>query len=816
MGHERSVISKPLTGFLRILPILLLLLCYAGGLWAQNNTVTVSGVIKEKGSDSALSYVNVVLRHENNNIFAAGTVSGDDGRFSLANIKPGKYILQLSYIGYLPHEQPLFVGSLSPNLELSTIELEPDAAVLTEVRVTSGPDAVSDKLDKKTYTLGNNISQTGGSVLQALRNLPGITIQDGKVYLRGSDKVIILVDDKQTALTGFDNQASLDNIPASAIDRIEIINNPSARYDANGNAGIINILFKKEKQEGWNGKVSFTTGLGALWIKKENLPTIRPQFQNTPKINPSLALNYRKKKVNVFFQGDLFYNPTLNKNEFVTRTYDNGDTIEQQTKRNRKTTFTTLRTGIDWSPDTHNQFTVAGLYGREKIIDKGDEPFFNKDLTDRTRLWQFLEDEVKTTATATASWQHHFKQPGHELNAGINYTFHREDEKYFFTNILPSYTAYDSFKLLADEHVTDINLDYIKPLKSGRLETGFKYRWREIPTTMLFLPGYNSPLDTNAGGYAKYLEDIPAIYANYVFENSRFEVEAGVRVEYVNVRYDVDPNHNTYKSEGYTYTQPFPNIRLAWKLAERHKLSLFYNRRVDRPAELDIRVFPKYDDAEIIKVGNPALHPQYTNTVELGYKAGWGSGYLYSAVYYKIATGTITRIASIIPPSPIIYNTSQNAGRSYNTGLEFLWSENVSAIFSFNLGVNGYRNQINAFTVENLYPEPHAFSATTQRIYSGNIKWNGFFHLPEQVEAQYTLIWLAPDLIPQGRIGDRFSIDLGIKKGVQKGKGEIFFNATDLLNTMQIRKKITGDGFKYESTDYYETQVLRIGYSYKF
>src|SRR5690242_10675645 len=149
-----------------------------------------------------------------------------------------------------------------------------------------------------------------------MKGLPGITTQDGKVQLRGSDRVMVLIDGKQTALTGFGTQASLENIPASAIEKIEIINNPSAKYDANGNAGIINIVYKKEKKDGFNGRAGLTAGVGALWIKKENYPTIDPQYQATPKFNPSISLNYRKKKANFFLQADDLYTKTLNKNEF--------------------------------------------------------------------------------------------------------------------------------------------------------------------------------------------------------------------------------------------------------------------------------------------------------------------------------------------------------------------------------------------------------------------------------------------------------------------------------------------------------------------
>jgi outer membrane receptor protein involved in Fe transport len=181
---------------------------------------------------------------------------------------------------------------------------------------------------------------------------------------------------------------------------------------------------------------------------------------------------------------------------------------------------------------------------------------------------------------------------------------------------LPTYTGLDAFKLISDEHVADFNLDYVQPLKYGKIETGFKFRRRVIPTNMKFIAGLNSPLDVNAGGWATYEETIPALYGNYIFENKKLEVEAGLRIEYVDLQYKVNPNHNTYKSDGYNYTQPFPNIRLGYKINDKNKLSVFYNRRVDRPNEVDIRIFPKYDDAEIIKIGNPALRPQFTNLFE--------------------------------------------------------------------------------------------------------------------------------------------------------------------------------------------------------
>ena len=801
------------TTLIFLFPVFVLL---GSGVKAQTSAVTVSGVIHAQKDKVPLPFVNVILKTEKDSAFVTGTVSNESGRFTLASIKPGSYVMEFSFIGYAARKQPLYVGTLTSFLDVGTIELAEDVTTLNEVVVTGRADAVSEKMDRKTFSVQDNIAQSGGSVLQAMQNLPGVAVQEGKVLLRGSDRVAVLIDGKQTAITGFGNQTGLDNIPASAIEKIEIINNPSAKYDANGNAGIINIIYKKNKQEGFNGKVGFATGLGALWVRKENLPTIRPQYQGTPKINPSLSLNYRKNKINAFFQGDYLYTQTLNKNEFVTRTYDDGTIINQQTKRNRNTTFITTKAGIDWNINESNLFTVSGLFGSEKIIDRGDEPFFNVDLTERYRLWQFLEDELKTTVVASAVYQHKYQQPGHLLNLGFNYTFHREDEKYFFDNILPTFTGKDSFKLLSDENVADLTLDYVRPLRYGRFEGGFKFRRRVIPTNMQFFPGLNSPLDVNAGGKATYNETIPALYGNYVFENRKVEAEIGLRMEYFNLRYEVDPNHPTYKSDGYDYTQPFPNVRLAYKFNDQNKLSLFYNRRVDRPNEVDIRIFPKYDDAEIIKVGNPALGAQFTNTFELGYKTSLNRGYLYSALYHRQAEGTITRIASTVPGSTLIYAIFQNAGRSYNTGLELVLSQEISKVLSFNLNLNGYHNQIDAFTVQNKYPVPNTFSAEKQEIFSGNVKLNTTFHFPKNLDAQLTAIYLAPDIIPQGKVGARFSLDAGVKKTLNKGRDELFLNATDLLNTMVIRKTVNGQGFRYTSNDYYETQVVRVGYSRKF
>ncbi len=780
-------------------------------------SVTLFGKVQDAESKAALPYLSLQLLTEKDSAFVGGRLTNEEGAFTFTGIQKGVYVLVVRSIGYRPIRQRVLIGELSAFLDLGALLMTRETQTLGDVVVTAKADAVASTMDKKTFTVADNISQSGGSVLQAMSTVPGVTIgQDGKVLVRGSDKVVVLIDGKQTALTGFGSQNGLDNLPASALERIEIINNPSARFDANASAGIINLIFKKQEQQGFNGKLGVMGGAGALWIKRENLPTIRPQFQTTPKFNPSLSVNYRKGATNSFLQGDWLYSPTLNKNEFSTRSYDDGTVIIQQIKRNRRTDYATLNAGVDHAFDEQNTITVSGLFNREKILDNGDNPYFDGSLQNRYRLWQFLEDEVKYTAFASSVFTHKFPQPGHTLTFTGNYSFHREDEQYFFTNTLPSFVGRDAFKLLSDEHVVDLNGDYSKPLRQGRVEAGFKGRYRSIPVNMQFFAGQNSPIDTGAGGWATYRETIPALYGNYVFESQRLELEGGVRFETVQVDYDVNPDHNTYKSDGYRYFQPFPNVRAAWKFDDANKLSVFFNRRVDRPNEVDIRIFPKYDEPELIKVGNPALQPQYSTSAEVGYKSSWSKGSVYAAAYHRIVDGTITRITTQAPGSVLLYNVFQNGGRSWSTGSEVVWQQTVSPRLSLNANANVYRRNVDAFSVVNQYPVPVRFTAARQQLTSGNLKVNAVIRLPREWQTQVSTIYLAPDLLPQGRIESRFTLDLGMKKSVQQGRGEIVLNATDLLNTNQAQRTIRGTDFILVSTDYLETQVVRVGYNWKF
>lgn len=784
---------------------------------SQNQEVVVSGIVKSNQDKSAIPFVNVLVQNPRDSSFVAGTISNEEGRFTLAPIKSGEYLLKISHIGYLESSKIFTVGRLSDFLDLGTFFLEEITSDLDAVTIEGIKEEVEINLDKKTFLLSENISQLGGSALQALQNLPGITVdQNGKVFLRGSDKVSILLEGKQTAITGIGAQSGLENFPASSIESIEIINNPSSKYDASGNAGIINIIFKKEKEEGWNGKVGLIAGMGNLVEKKANLEGIRDQYRFTPKINPSISLNYRKGDLNFFVQGDILSHRQMMKNEFIERIFDNGDRVQQQFLENRTQPIYNFKTGIDWTPNERHSFTFSGLFNYRAYTDLGDLPYFDALSGDRIRLWQYYEEEVNQTLFASISHKYAFKQPGHALTTVFNYSFRRKDEVFYFENRQLEFFGTDTTMLVADENIFDLTIDYIKPLKSGRLELGTKQRARVFPNLITFKPGTNSILDPGLDGTAEYQEWLSAVYGNYIYERKNLELEAGLRVEYIKVDYLVDPNHAVYESDGFSYFEPFPSLRASYFINDLSNFSLFYNRRVDRPEERNLRVFPTYADPEILQIGNPGLTPQFTQSIEAGYKRSWDRGYLYGAAYHRATQNLLTRILTAIPGTNRLASIDQNADKGWNTGVELVFSQKIRDNFSLNINSNIYQNKIGAFTLTNAYPSDISFSREEESAYTGNVKVNGVLKLPKSVDIQLTAIYLAADIVPQGRIKARYHLDGGITKKIQEGKGEVFLNATDIFNTLVIKYNLEGNGFNVISRDYYESQVFRLGYSYRF
>lgn len=797
----------------------MVLLCLSGISVSAKGDGTISGRVFDGANKEPLPYATISI--SSNGKLLSGTLADVDGRFSIAGIEEGNYMVSCSFVGYQSAEIPLLIGRLNKVFDLGKIALEMSTESLSEVTVSAKKEVISSGLDKKSYDLAGNISQSGGSALDAMRNLPGVSVdQEGKVLLRGSDKVSVLIDGKQSSLTGFGNQKGLDNIAASNIERIEIINNPSAKYDSKGMAGIINIIYKKEKETGFNGDAGFNFGVGEMTSRKSNLPNIMDKYVFTPKYNPSISLNYRANKVNLFLQSDGMVRKKVNTNEFTTRDYSDGNPdIISQFLENRTQEQYNIKAGFDWLIDPNNTLTLYSLFEDEYHIDRGHVPYDYLSTGKRKRFWTWAEDENTRFINYAANYKHKFAQPGHEIEAGFLYTKGGEDELFPFTDSSAVRNSVDQSHLLVDEIVSQLKLDYVRPLKKGRIEMGSEVQLRKIPISYTIKPGVNSILDKNLGVWSEYNEDSYSVYANLVHETNKVEIEGGLRIEETVINYDIDPANIYYtKNDSYDEFSFFPNVRFTFKPNERNKISAFFNRRVDRPGEFDLRPFPKYDDPEILKTGNPYLRPQFTSTFELAWKTNWNNGSVYFAGFYRKITDIFSRIyTSDERASTTIINTiTQNLGAGENLGFETAFDQRVTEKWNINGSFLWYANQINAFSGNSIYPYPQAFNFEESRYNTWNFKLNNNIKLPWNTEFQATAVYYAPDIIPQGKIKERFSFDFGMKKSLWNGKAEMILSGTDLFNTFGIRKTIEGEGFNLTSENYYETQVVTLGIKYKF
>ncbi|MBT5032630.1 MAG: TonB-dependent receptor [Proteobacteria bacterium] len=800
--------------------LLLSLLLFCGLSLAQTD-VTVSGSVADSQTGLSLNNATITVFSVDSDLIATAAVTDESGRFILTGLASGNYSLSYTAPGYEKSTNALLVGTKNTIYDLGQIALMRIDGDLEELVVVGQSDRLEASLNNRIYNLSDNVAQSGGSLLDAMKTLPGVTVeQDGKVMLRGSDRVVILIDGKPSAITGYGNQTGLDSIPSANAESIEIINNPSSRYDAAGMAGIINITYKKENQEGFTGDFGLSVGAGALSKPREDLPTDLGSFSINPKVQPSVNLNYNTDKARYFLQAEVLLQDRLPNNEFTTRFYDDGRVIESQVPENREQVHYVIKTGADWLVNDNHSFFLSALFDYESHEDNAQVPFIDQASGTRNRFWFWREEEVTGYANLSFSHKYSFIEPGHELDSSIQFTRGWEDESYFLNEESPVRIGTDATHLDATEYTIPVQVDYTRPLASGRLETGLKYQKRWIPVTYLVDRGVQSVIYEGLGDFSDWNEDIYAGYANYVFERPTFDVEAGIRLEQTDVAYEFSAQNIYYdENDAYDYFEIYPNVRFTWKLNGENSLAVYMNRRVDRPGEPELRIFAKYDDPELLKVGNPYLRPQFTNNYEVAFQHLWGSGSVIASLYYRDISNAFTRIFAQDVSNPnydIVNRIYQNTGDAQHTGLEILFTQDISDTWRLSGSFNWYNIQIDEHDVTILFPFQRDLTIAASDDDTWEIKVSNEFQLPWEVEAQVSFIYYADRAIDQGTQEARSSLDLGFKKPVFDNRGEINFSFSDVLNDFGLKQNINSTGFDAIYENYYETQVVNIGLKYWF
>ncbi len=785
---------------------------------AAQNTATISGRVVDANTQRPLAFSEITLKNAANGEAVTVFLSDATGVFILEDIPRGNYRVSAASVGHSPAEVELTVGLANDIFNLGDIRLSSNSDV-EEIVVTSSTIELEEGI--RSFNLADNAAFTGGSILDAMKGLPGVSVdQDGKVLLRGSDKVSVLVDGKVSSLTGYGNQSGLGSIPSANIERIEIINNPSSRYDASGLAGVINIVYKNEKSSGWTGDLSFTAAVGQLEKRKKDLPTELGSYSNNQKYTPAISLNYGADNFDYFLQAEVLTQDHLPNNEFTTRFYDNGDVTLSQVPENREQDHYIVKTGVSWTASSKDTINASLLWDYEEHTDRAQVPFIDQATGNRLRYWFWTEEEVTGFFNINVDWERQFSEPGHKISASLQYTRGWEDESYFLNEDSLVRVGTDETHLDARENTVPLQIDYVRPLQTGRLELGGKFQKRWLPVEYDIVPGTNSVIYPGLGDESEWGETIYAGYVNYVYEQSNFGVEAGLRLEQTDVYYDVPPTNIYYaENDEYDYFEAYPNVRFTYNLNLDNIISLHYNNRVDRPGEPELRVFPKYDDPELSKTGNPYLRPQFTSTFEFAYQRFWSNGSAFIALYHRDIEDTFQRLYApdtTNPIYPVTHKIYQNTGDSTNDGIEFSLAQELNETWSVNASLNWYKNDIDGDTVTVLFPFVRDLTIDASDDDTWDFKLNTRIALTTNTDLQLSYIYYADRNIPQGEASSRSSFDIGVNTLIFDGRGELNFSFADVFNKFGIKEEYDAAGYTAIYENYYESQVARLTVKYNF
>ena len=747
---------------------------------ADDKKFSIRGIVKdEKGKPVPLS--SIILHRSADSTEVISAASGENGQFVLA-VLPGDYYLKISFLSF---EERTIAGITITNkdIDLDPIVLRPWAKILTEVVVTSEKKLMELKLDKRVYNVSLDVSNVGANASEILENIPSVTVDvDGNVSLRGSQGVRILIDGKPSALTGTRSTDALRNLQGAMIEKIEVITNPSSRYDAAGETGIINIILKKNKTKGFNGNFTSTTGYPSNF-------------------SGSYSINYRTQKMNLFSSFGANYRKNKSKG-FSTQQYTGFDTsfrYDQTSRRTRSDRSVELMAGIDYFINTNTTFTGSIL------VDAGKENNLNTILYEDhngsgqlTKSIQRIDDETATERDTELSLGIKKKFPGEkekEWTADLKWTSSGEKESsdYIQDNInggerliqRSANPAYEDNILVQTDYTTEFG-------KEGKFETGFKGTIRKITNEYLVEE------QSNGGGWIvlpafdnnmEFTERVIALYGMLGNKINKFSYQLGLRGEYTGMKTGLIKTNQVNDRD---YFNVFPSGSFSYELSDINTLQLSYSYRINRPNFRNLTPFADFSDPRVYFVGNPNLNPEYTHSMEAGNLTDWGKGSLLAGIYYRYKKGVIERIRILDTVSGITNIIPINLSTQNDLGLELTFNLTATEWWRLNSSFNFFRSHAEGeYSGDLLESKTVSWtSRTTSRM--------TFF---KELDFQASFNYQSPRINTQGKDLSIHTIDLGFAKDVFKGKGTLTFNVRDLLNSRRRRSIVDIPGY-YASSNF--------------
>ena len=764
----------------------------------------LKGKIFDKQTNQPVEYASVALIRQKDSTIATGGISNSQGIFLLEKVPYGKYTVQIKFIGYNQWEtKDVLITPKSQEVDLGSVALVPASQSIEGVTVTGRKDMMTHSLDKKVVNVEKDLANIGGSALDVMQNVPSVTVDfDGNVSLRGSSNVNILIDGKPSQMT------SLDQLPAAMIESVEVVTNPSVKYDPDGMAGIINIVLKKQKISGTNGMVTLNAG-------------------NNERYMGSINLNFKRNAWNFFTSADFRH---FNMSGFSNSTSKNtnpASILEQASDFDRTMTFGGLRLGADYSFGSKNTISFSSWFNGS--MSEGTDKLVSTSFDNLSQRSSYYKQNSKSKSKGgiesefTLSYRKEFETKGRTLNVDFFFSDGTEKSntdrnKDFYS--LTDLTTIDSVDLEKTENINPgrsytFQSDYVTPIgNGGRLETGVKADVKN-PTNDYSVWNYNDAnvweLDTKYSNDFEYKLNVYSAYASYSNTFGKLSYTTGVRVEQSHSESIQKTTNQNYKKDLFSY---FPSIHLRYQIVENHDLSVSYSRRINRPRSRVLNPFTIKQDQENISFGNPTINPEYINSYELGYGFQKNKTNITTTLFYRQTDDVIAQQVTL--NNGIYETTYGNLNKSVNYGFEVVASSQLFKWWRVNGSYSYFHAEIDGVGV----------TSDAKSSNSWTTKASSVLILPFDIEYQQSFNYRSPIVTSgaggrgfsaggQGKMKEMWSMDMGLKKNILKGKGSLSLRVSDIFKTTTFYSTTYGSNFERSYERGRDSRMIFVGFTYK-
>ncbi len=774
---------------------------------------TIKGKVVDATNQQALDFVNVSLIKDNSTEPAAGVVSNASGQFELPNVPVGKYILKVSFVGYNTIQIPLRVDNKM--LDMGLIKLTEDSKSLTELEVVGQGSQMRFDIDKKVFTVDQNIAAGGGAATDVLQNIPSVEVDnEGNVALRNSSNVEVWINGKPSGLTAENRAQILQQMPAENIEQIEIMTNPSAKFSPEGTSGIINIVLKKNRKAGYFGSVSagsfYAQGAKPGWMSGVNLN------YSSSKLDAYVNMGYRQMR---FAGGGWMDRYSLLNSDTTTLLHS-----DINMSRQFQGLFT--RAGVDYHLNDQHTLSLSGFTMNGSAVFNSNYDYKLMNYSDAAVLRDYSRNNSGTGTRPhlhlTLGYKYDIDDLGSNLMVDLNYSTHSRsgNEDYLQKDRITLDSTWINQSGKGTDKEFEFKLDYTKKFsEKSKLEAGLYSIWEDrFGPSEAFDKVSNQPLNSFYNDFI-YKEQIHAGYLTYGTSLNKLTVQGGLRAEY----FLKTPTNNYYNSLGDlikdTYEtqkdfQLFPTLFVSYSLPQNNELQMNVTRRVNRPRGRQINPFRNFSDSTNISYGNLALRSEYTSAFELNYLKSWDMHTLSATLYHRYTDDVIQDVRYL--NGNTMENTYMNVTKAQNSGLELVAKNRLFKVLNLTSSLNMYQGSMDSATYINPYNSSMQTVIPARESFSWTARVMANIMFGKNTSGQITADYASPRVIAQGTETASYAVDLGLRQTLLDKSLSASLMVRDLFNT-RSRSTITwGDGFYQKSESYFHSRMIGLTLSYNF